>query len=52
MKTKALYTLFGLLLLSGMAATIYFGMSPKPIPKIKFSQFEEPLKLSQAIELP
>ena len=51
MKTKALYTLFGLLLLAGMTATIYFGMGPKPIPKIKFSQFEEPLKLSQAIEL-
>jgi hypothetical protein len=51
MKTKALYTFFGMLLVAGMAATIYFGLAPRPIPKIKFSTFEAPLKLSQAIEL-
>lgn len=51
MKTKALYILFGFLLLSGMGASIYFGLAPKPIPKIKFSLFEEPIKLAQAIEL-
>ncbi len=39
------------MLLAGVASTIYFGLAPKPIPKIKFSLFEEPLKLAQAIEL-
>jgi hypothetical protein len=50
-KTTSLYILFGFLVLSGMTSAIYFGLSPKPIPKIRFSSFEAPVKLSEAIAL-
>jgi hypothetical protein len=50
-KTRSLYIFFGILVLAGMTFSIYFGLSPKPIPKIRFSSFEAPVKMSEAIEL-
>jgi hypothetical protein len=51
MMTKSLYGLFAVLFVTGLAATIFFGLKPKPVPKIRLSSFEKPVKFSQAIQL-
>lgn len=49
MKQKIFYVFFGILVLVGLVVSIYFGLNPKPIPKIKFSSIESPEKLAQAV---
>lgn len=41
--------LISVLLISGLSATIYFGIRPRPIPKINFSQFESSEKMATAL---
>ncbi len=42
-------TFLGILVCAGLALTIYFGLQPKPVPKIKTSFLTEPERLGEAI---
>ncbi len=51
LKFKSLFFsfLFALLFLSGLAGSIYFGLEPRPLPKIKLSGVASPLGFSDAV---
>ncbi len=51
MGKKIYWALVGLLAICGMAMVIYFGIQPRPIPKIKLSQFETPTVLANSLLL-
>jgi len=51
MGKRIYWVLFGLIVLSGLVAMIYFGIQPRPVPKIKISQFENHTVLSNALLL-
>lgn len=42
------FTLGGLIIAAGLGIVIYFGLQPRSIPKINFSQFENPRGLGEA----
>ena len=49
MKTKYLIALFVLTTLSGMVAVVFFGLQPRPIPKINLSVFPSPSHVANAV---
>jgi hypothetical protein len=51
MSTKKLLVLYGVLIILGVAAVFFFGMKPRPVEKIKLSQFEDSQVASKAVLL-
>ena len=51
MKNKGWWIFLGVLMVFGMTASIYFGLGPRPVPKIKLSKFERPEVMSHALAL-
>lgn len=51
MEKKIYWVLVGLLTVCGMATVIYFAIQPRPILKIKLSQFETPTVLANSLLL-
>lgn len=49
--TKYLLGFFGLLLASGLAAMLFFGIRPRTLPKIKLSEFTNATVVSNAFQL-
>ncbi len=47
---KQLYWIFlGILVVVGITLSVYFGIAPRPVPKIKPSQVETPERLGEAV---
>jgi hypothetical protein len=51
MSTKKLLAIYGVLIVLGVAAVVYFGVKPRPVVKIKFSQFENSMVVANSISL-
>lgn len=51
MKNKGLWIFLGVLLIFGMVASVYFGLGPRPVPKIKLSKIEKPEVMAHALAL-
>lgn len=51
MKSKLGISAFILLVISGIIFSVYFGLSPRPIPKIKLSVIESPAVLAKAVQM-
>ncbi len=51
MEKRIYWVLVLLVAISGLGIMIYYGVQPKPIPKIKLSQFESPRVLANSILL-
>ena len=49
MKKVIYFTVFGSLLLSGLVGAIYFGIQPRSVPKIDYSEFVDPSRIGQAM---
>ena len=47
--TKLYWLLFALVLGAGLTATIYFGLQPRPVPKIQISKFQSDLELANSL---
>lgn len=51
MGKRIYWVLFGLIMLSGLVTMIYFGIQPRPVPKIRISHFENHTVLANSILL-